>query len=636
MGSAIAPAAASAHAGLLSSDPAAGARLGASPEAVRLSFSEQPEASLSEIRVLGEGGAPEQLGRAEAAEDDPATLEVPVRRLGKGVYTVSWKVLSAVDGHASDGSFAFGVRASPAGIAASAGATASRSSGFEVFARWVFLLGALALIGGTVAGVARFGGGSGSDLALAAAGWATAAVGLVLLGEAQRVSAASSVGELLDSSVGAALLWRAAALAAAGLALLAAWRLPGSRRAALLVAALAGLGVVVAHVEAGHAAAGGWPATVAISAQVVHFAAAGIWFGGLAALLLGFRGAAAGAREEAVRRFATIALAALLVVAATGVLRAVDELPSWGALLDSGYGRAVLAKLVLLALIVAIAARNRPGRAPVGHGGLAALRRRSRVELGVAVVAIAAAALLGTLAPPGAALAGPAGLSASGADFGTTTRVELTTASDEPGPNLFTVRVEDYDSGEAVAADAVSLRFVPLDDPGTPPSSLRLEQGPGDEFVGSGPNLAFDGRWSVDALVERDGGAVEVPLELDLPVPEQFVSVLDIPGSPAPPEYTMQTDEGYIRLSPDPDRPGPSRLYVTTFTAFENEAPTDRLVVSAGPPGERPRQLPVRRLGKARFVADVDLAAGPLEVGVVARTRYGSRLRGVFRIEIPG
>lgn len=603
---------------------------------MRLSFSEQPEASLSEIRVLGEGGAPEQLGRAEAAGDDPATLEVPVRRLARGVYTVSWKVLSAVDGHASDGSFAFGVRASPAGVAASAGATASRSSGFEVFARWVFLLGALALIGGTVAGVARFGGSSGSDLALAAAGWATAAVGLVLLAEAQRVSAGSSIGELLGSSVGEALLWRAAALAAAGLALLAAWRLPGSRRPALLAAALAGLGLVVAHVEAGHAAAGGWPATVAISVQVVHFAAAGVWFGGLAALLLGFRGAAAGAREEAVRRFATIALAALVVVAATGVLRAVDELPSWGALLDSGYGRAVLAKLVLLALIVAIAARNRPGRAPVGPGGLGALRRRSRVELGVAVVAIAAAALLGTLAPPGAAPAGPAGLSASGADFGTTTRVELTTASDEPGPNLFTVRVEDYDSGEAVAADAVSLRFAPLDDPGTPPSSLRLEQGPGDEFVGSGPNLTFDGRWSVDALVERDGGAVEVPLELDLPVPEQFVSVLDIPGSPAPPEYTMQTEDGYLRLSPDPDRPGPSRLYVTTFTAFENEAPTDRLVVSAGAPGERPRQLPVRRLGKARFVADVDLEAGPLEVGVVAHTRYGSRLRGVFRIEIPG
>jgi putative copper export protein len=461
-------------------------------------------------------------------------------------------------------------------------------------------------------------------------------VGRARLAAAQRRGAGSSLGELLASSVGEALLRRAATLAAAGLALLLAWRRPRARRVALLAAALAALCVVVAHVEAGHAAAGGWPATVAIAAQVVHFAAAGVWLGGLAALLLGFRGTAAAAREAAVGRFAVVALVMLVVVAATGILRAVDELAAWGDLLGSGYGRAVLAKLVLLALIVAIAARNRPGRAPVGSGGLEALRRRSKLELGVAVVAIAAAALLGTLAPPGAAGPGPAGLSASGEDFGTTTRVELTTASDEPGPNLFTVRVEDYDTGEAAAVDGVSLRFAPLDDPGTPPSSLKLEKGPDDAFVGSGPNLTFDGRWAVDALIERDGGAVEVPLELDLPVPDQFVSVLDIPGSAAPPEYTMQTGQGYIRLSPDPERPGPSHLYVTTFTVFENEAPTDRLVVTAAAPGDRPRQLPVRRLGSARFVADVNLEAGPLEIGVVALTRDGSRLRGVFKIEVPG
>ena len=636
MAAAIAPAAASAHAGLIGSDPAAGARLGASPEAVRLTFSEQPEAALSEIQVLGGGGAPQQLGTARAAGGDPSTLEVPVRRLGRGVYTVSWKVLSAVDGHASDGSFAFGVRTSPAGVAASSGATASRSSGFEALARWLFLLGALALIGGAAAGVARFGGGSGTDLALAVVGWAVAALGLALLAGAQRAAAGSSLGELLGTSVGEALLWRAAALGAAGLALLAAWRRPWARRVALLAAALAALGLLVAHVEAGHAAAGSWAPTVAVGAQVVHFAAAGVWFGGLAALLIGFRGASAAARELAVRRFAAAALASLLVVAATGVLRAIDELAAWGDLFDSGYGLAVLAKLGLLALIVAIAARHRPGRADAGPAGFEALRRRSLLELGVGVLAVAAAALLGTLAPPGAARPGPAGLSASGTDFGTTTRVELTTASDEPGPNLFRARVEDYDSGEAVAADRIRLRFAPLDDPGTPPSSLVLEKGRGDAFVGSGPNLAFDGRWAVDALVERGGGAVDVPLELDLPVPEQFVSVLDIPGSPEPPEYTMQTDEGYIRLSPHPDRPGPSRLRVTVFTAFENEAPTDRLVVTAGAPGDRPRQLPVRRLGGARFVADAQLEAGPLEVAVVARTREGTRLRGVFEIEIPG
>lgn len=361
-----------------------------------------------------------------------------------------------------------------------------------------------------------------------------------------------------------------------------------------------------------------------------------MWFGGLAALLLGFRGASAAAREAALGRFAAVALACLLIVFATGVLRAVDELASWGDLVGSGYGRAVLAKIVLFALIAAIAARNRPRRDRGGSGALEGLQRRSRFELGLAVAALAVAALLGTLAPAGSAQVEPAGLSASGEDFGTTTRVELTTASDEPGPNLFTVRAEDYDSGEAIAADAASLRFTPLDDPGTLPSSLKLRRGAGGVYAGSGPNLAFDGRWAVDVLVERGGDAVEIPLELDLPVPEQFVSVLDIPGSPRPPEYTMQTEDGYIRISPDPDRPGPSRIYVTAFTAFEAEVPTDRLVVTAAAPGRTPKQLPVRRLGAARFVAAGKLEAGPMQIGVVAHTRGGSRLRGVFKLDIPG
>ncbi|HEX5712187.1 MAG TPA: copper resistance protein CopC [Solirubrobacterales bacterium] len=617
---------------MLSSDPGAGARLGASPEAVRLTLSEQPEPALSEIHVLGADGKPEQLGHARPAGDDPLTLEVPVRRLGKGVYTVSWKVFSAIDGHATDGTYAFGVRAAPSGVVASESTTASRSSRSELLARWLFLLGVVGLIGGAVAGAARFGGDRGRDLALAAGGWALAVVGLGLLAEAQRSIAGSSFGALLDTSVGRALIWRAAALGLAALGLLAAWRRPQWRRPALAVATLAALGAVVAHVEAGHAAAGEWSATLAVAIQAAHFFAAGVWFGGLAALLLGFRGAGAAAREAAIGCFALTALASLLIVFATGVVRAFDELAAWGDLFGSGYGRAVLAKLILLLLIAAIAWRNRPRRG-AGHD-IQGLRRRSRVELGLAVVAIAVAALLGTLAPAGAGGPGPAGLAVAGADFGTTTRVELSTASDQPGPNLFRVRVEDYDSGEAVAADRVSLRFTPLDDPGVPTSTLVLKPGSDEDFTGSGPNLAFDGRWGVSVLVERDGDAVEIPLELDLPVPDQFVSILDIPGSPRPPQYTMQTETGYIRITPDPARPGPNRIYAHTYTGFENSVPTDQLVITITAPGEPARQLPVRRLGSARFVATGELPAGPLEIGVVARARSGERLRGVFKLNI--
>src|SRR6185503_19441517 len=116
-----------------------------------------------------------------------------------------------------------------------------------------------------------------------------------------------------------------------------------------------------------------------------------------------------------------------------------------------------------------------------------------------------------------------------------------------PGPNRFQARISDYDSGEPIAADRVSLRFTPLDDPSVQPSSLALRQGPDGTYAGAGSNVLFDGRWGVVALVEQAGDAVEVPLELDFPVPEQFVSLLDVPGSPRPPQYTLQTEDGFIR-----------------------------------------------------------------------------------------
>ena len=634
---AISPAGASAHASLLSSEPLAGATLGAAPEAVRLSLSEQPEVSLSQIEVLGAEGHAEQLGRARPAAGDPLSLEVPLRHLGRGVYTVSWKAISAVDGHLTEGTFAFGVRASPTGVAGGEGTTSESGSRFEFLARGAFLLGVVAMIGGAVAGVVRFGGTSGSEVALAAAGWALAAVGLALLAAAERSAAGSSFGDLLSSAVGAELIWRAVALAAVGLALLAARRAraPGMRRAALALATLAALGLVIAHVDAGHARAVSRVATFAVPAQIAHFAAAGVWFGGLAALLLGFRGASRAAREEAVRRFSVLALASLLIVSATGVLRSIEELTSWGDLIHTGYGLAVLAKVGLVALIVAIAARNRPGRALLDRGRLAELRRRSKVELAVAVAAVGVAALLGTLAPPLSRAGGPTRLSASGEDFAHTIRVELTTASDDPGPNLFTVRTADYASGEPVVPDGVSLHFAPLDDPWVSSSSLELRKGSDGTYTGSGPNLAFDGRWRVEVSVERGGQVAEVPLELDLPVPEQFVSVLDVPGSSQPPEYTMQTSTGYIRISPHPDRPGRARIYVSMYTVFETVLSVDQTVVTAAFGGGPTRQLPVRRLGGSRFVATAQLEAGPAEIGVVAHTRKDERVRGVFKIEIP-
>jgi copper transport protein len=622
-----------AHAGLVLSDPAAGAALGDTPTAVRLTFSENPEASLSVIRVLDSSGVPHQIGRPVVVPGDPLSLVVRVGRLGRGLYTVSWRVVSAVDGHASAGAYAFGVGVAPTGPAATASGTTPVASRFEMFSRWVFLAGLMALLGAAFASVARFGEG----VRLGAAGWLLAVVGLLLLAEAQRREAGTSIAGLLHTPVGRLLVWRAVAIGAAGAALLVASRARGRRRRwAMVGVVLATLAAIAVHVAAGHAAAGPWPHAVSLAVQSAHVAAAGLWLGGLAALLLGLRGAPSAAKAAAVRRFSTLAAVALVVVAATGIARAVEQLSAWGDLVSTGYGLAVTGKIALLLCIALLAALNRWRSVPRASTNLGPLRLTSRAELVLAGAALAAAAVLGSLAPPiSARLVAPLGLRAAGADSRSTVRVRLTAASAEPGPNRYVVRAVGYRSNAPVYAKSVSLRFIPLDDPGVAASSLELRPAANDSYVGSGANLVFDGRWGVDVRIQRYvGHSVQVPLELDAQGPPQFISVERIPGQA--PKYTVQVgNAGYVRVSPQPERAGRSKLYVTCYDVFSDEVGVRELVLTAAAGTGATRQHPARRLGPGAFVADVDLAPGRNTIAVVARTTQGTRLRAVVELDVP-
>lgn len=126
---------------------------------------------------------------------------------------------------------------------------------------------------------------------------------------------------------------------------------------------------------------------------------------------------------------------------ATGIVRACSELRGWDELVTTGYGRAVLAKLALVGMIAAVAARNRRSAVPSVGTDVTPLRRGARVEPTLAAAALWVAALLGTLAPPlaGGAVASP-GLETSGSDASGSVRVQLNALSNQPGPNRFTAR----------------------------------------------------------------------------------------------------------------------------------------------------------------------------------------------------
>lgn len=106
-----------------------------------------------------------------------------------------------------------------------------------------------------------------------------------------------------------------------------------------------------------------------MAAQAAHVLAAGVWFGGGLLLALEIarqrHGGTARCSAETVARFSTVAGVALVLVAVTGTVLARSQLASAGALVSTGYGRALVAKLALVGLVVALGAYNHYRLVPV-------------------------------------------------------------------------------------------------------------------------------------------------------------------------------------------------------------------------------------------------------------------------------
>jgi hypothetical protein len=64
--------------------------------------------------------------------------------------------------------------------------------------------------------------------------------------------------------------------------------------------------------------------------------------------------------------------------------------------------------------------------------------------------------------------------------------------------------------------------------------------------------------------------------------------------------------------------------------------PIDGLVLTLAADDGPTRQQAVRRLGRGRFVADVDLAEGGNRIAVVARRADDVRLHVVLDLDVPG
>ncbi|HKV43500.1 MAG TPA: copper resistance protein CopC [bacterium] len=629
--------AAAAHALLSLSDPASGATLDRPPRTITLTFTEEPEPSLSSIRLLLPTGQPVPQGPVQAVPGRPRTLMVAVGPLATGVYTVAWRTVSKVDGHVTGGAFAFGVGTSPANTALPQ-VTSPPPSVLGGGARWALYAGLSVLLGASWVWTIAL-----PSVPARPGRWLwipclLALLGVAALGESQRQDAAAPLAQFLSTSLGRALAWRILPLLGVAAALAASGETEPRRRLSLWAVGVFAAGTALAHVTAGHAAAALGPWRWAnVAAQWVHMVSVGAWLGGLAVLIPTLGRTPSDAKAGTVRRFSTAAGILLVLVAATGTIRAVNEVGGWGQLTTTAYGRLVTLKAALLLLLAAMGGVNRFWSVPRAIRSLAGLRRIGTAELAVGAVTLAVAATLTQTAPanfPTPQAEGPAPLVAAGSDFATTTRVRLEVAPGYPGTNRFVASIRDYDSGRPVEADRVSLRFTSRDRPDIGASTLVLARSADGSYRGQGSNLSLEGPWVVTALVEQGANSVEVPLALGVPAPPERIRTIEAPGQPA--LYSIDLPGGRVLDAYlDPGRAGLNEVHATYIDAAGHEMPIPHLAtMAANRPGATPAPLPVRRFGPGHFIGDAQLSRGEWELTITVTTSAGEVLRSHLPVRL--
>ncbi len=341
----FAPETAFAHANLVRTDPADRAVLARAPTSVLVVLDD-------DVR-LAPGNAAIRNGDGSILAGKPAThgrtLVLPLREeLSKGDYSVRWSVVSD-DGHIVQGVLAFAVGLGRAPPVPTLRPTTEVGLG-TVVSRWLFFAGLL-----VASGLALFDvlvwrplgrGGLGTGwIAIGLAAMFVSAHGLV---HASHGGSATRFGLTID--VASAIAATGAAAAAIAIA---------DRSAAPFALVLA-VALLPVPTVAGHALDAGrsW---IEVPIDLLHVLAAAVWIGGLFAL--GLVVPRAGAPPEvfaaAARRFSKLALASVIVLAATGVGRALAELSAVSQLWTTGYGRAILVKTGLFAVLLGLGSLSR-------------------------------------------------------------------------------------------------------------------------------------------------------------------------------------------------------------------------------------------------------------------------------------
>jgi copper transport protein len=559
------PAAASAHARLEGTSPPQGAVVKKEPAAVIFEFDEPVEGNFGAVRVYDAAGERVDEGDAFHPDGEGPRLGVHLKPgLPDGSYTATYRVVSA-DGHIVSSGYVFSIGKEGRAPTETVGELIGGAGNGKVtevaygLARGLEYL-AIALAVGGVAflllcwlpalGAAA---GVGEDSRRRAAHafakrlrtilWIAAGIGLIATAaqivlegaEAAGVSGFSAITktiieETLETRFGT--VWGFAFLAWLAIVVLAPLVTRGGslKLASLLIAAPL-IYLCLCPALSGHGSSQS-PEVLNFPVNAIHVGAMAVWLGGLGALLLVLPSATRSATTPADRgrllagplaRFSALALAMVALIMATGLIQAYVYVRHFGDLLSTGYGRAVLAKFLLLLCVMGVAAYNRRssvprleaiaerGESPGTPGVL--LRRALRAELALLAVVIGVTAALASYAPPVSAQSGPFAITT---EVGRTT-LEMDVDPARVGSNVMHIYFFDAKTGAPYKRGKELTVTATLPDKEIGPLPLSVQSaGPG-HYIVSGALLNAPGDWEIDLTLrvsefDQLEESVEVPV----------------------------------------------------------------------------------------------------------------------------
>jgi len=537
---------ASAHPYTMDSVPARLSNAPVGTTQVIVFYSEALEADFSTLKVFDSSGL--QIDNRDTGYyEGEESLVVTTPPLEEGAYTVTSKVLSKVDGHLVPDAFVFGV-----GDVTVQDTTASPAELIfypEAAARFPGLVGQTVVLGAAIASILIWGtqrkdvikpdiqkvesAFSSKFLSVTGVGIVAVLASNILMLAIQTMRLEVSALDVLQTSFGTTWIVRMAIT----ITLLAAWFVLDKRsdRSArshipMLVISLA---LISTTTMIGHGAASKQLGAVAL--DYIHNLVAAAWIGGVIFFAFAMLPALSGLKEDMRERMSLVLIPrfSIMIAISLGIVIISGPVLMWflendiGTIVESMYGKLIIAKILIAAAMVGIGGYHQFGIQRRAESSLGAkisvhkkLKRALRVEsvLGIVLLGVVALLVNGTL-PAGEIQSAGAQSSSYGfssIEYADSARFDIEVFPFATGSNEVTVQVTDSQGDRIGDLDAVKIKVSNPEKNITPIviDMTRTEDEDRDEFVGEA-TFGFSGNWRVEVEAQKTQTANEA-VQLDL------------------------------------------------------------------------------------------------------------------------